>query len=501
MAKWKEQLAKPYAWWVHQRNLQWKLRAAEVQQEWLLKLCHKAAHTQFGIDHHLKEVRTAKDFADAVPIRDYEMLRSYVDVMVDGKPDVLWPGRPLYYAKTSGTTSGAKYIPISKESMPFHIESAKEALLEYAFHSGNYDYIGGKMIFLQGSPEMTDTHGVKTGRLSGIVAHYVPAYLQANRLPSWETNCIDDWETKLAAIVQETKTQDMRLISGIPPWVQMYFEHLIKATGVDFVSELFPKFSLFVTGGVNYEPYRATIDQLVGRSVDMLETYPASEGFIAYNDFSGEEGLLLLANHGIYYEFVPLEEVHEERPTRLSLAEVQKGQRYAILLTTNAGLWSYLIGDTIEFVSLRPYRIKVTGRIAHYISAFGEHVIGSEVEWAMEKACSVTGCRVLEFTVAPQVNPAEGAPYHEWFVAFDQEPEDLEVFMHVLDMALREKNTYYNDLIKGKILRECVVHHVARDLFANYMKSIGKLGGQNKLPRLSNDRKMADVLLQMMTAH
>lgn len=498
MAGWKEWLARPYAWSVHQRNSLWKMRAPEVQEEWLDKLCRTAEDTQFGKDHKLKYVRSPADFAEAVTSRDYEQLRSYVDLMVDGASDVLWPGRPLYYAKTSGTTSGAKYIPITNDSMPFHIKAAKEALLEYAWHSQNFRFIGGKMIFLQGSPEMTETVGVKTGRLSGIVAHYVPAYLQSNRLPSWQTNCIDDWEKKLSMIVQETRQEDMRLISGIPPWVQMYFEHLIETTGAQNIRELFPDFSLFVTGGVNYEPYRAAIDELVGAKVDMLETYPSSEGFIAYNDFSGEDGLLLLANHGIYYEFIPLEEAHNPHARKLHLGEVEVGKRYAILLTTNAGLWSYQIGDTVEFVSLYPHRIKVTGRVAHYISAFGEHVIGSEVEWAMDRACMATGARALEFTVAPQVNPSSGPPYHEWFVAFDHPPEDPDLFAHLLDMALSEKNSYYKDLIDGKILRPCELHEVPRDLFPRYMKSIGKLGGQNKLPRLSNDRKIADALLGLM---
>lgn len=498
MGGWKETLARPYALWVHQKNLQWKMRAEEVQEKWLLQLRASALHTEFGRDHKLKDVRTHADFVQAVPVRDYEKLRPYVDKMVDGKSDVLWKGRPLYYAKTSGTTSGAKYIPISKESMPFHIQSAKEALLEYAYNSGNYKYIGGKMIFLQGSPVMSDTKGVKTGRLSGIVAHYVPSYLQSNRLPSLATNCIDDWEQKLSAIVKETIHQDMRLISGIPPWVQMYFEHLLKESDKENIDQLFPNFSLFVTGGVNYEPYRNAIDRLVGRKVDMLETYPASEGFIAYNDFSGQDGLLLLVNHGVYYEFIPLEEVHNENPSRLSLEQVEIGNRYAIVMSTNAGLWAYLIGDTVEFVSKRPYRIKVTGRIAHYISAFGEHVIGSEVEAALNKACASTGSSVLEFTVAPQVNPDSGAPYHEWFIAFDEEPIDMDLFSQFLDMAMCEKNSYYKDLIDGKILRHCVVHSLERDVFPNYMKSIGKLGGQNKLPRLSNDRKIADVLLSML---
>ena len=495
----KEQLARPYAWWVHRKNQKWKSRAAEVQQEWLLKLCSTAAATRFGKDHHLKDVRNPADFAQAVPLRDYEKLRAYVDPMVDGEPDVLWPGRPLYYAKTSGTTSGAKYIPISRDSMPFHISAAKDALLEYAYHSNNYDFIGGKLIFLQGSPEMSPTLDVQTGRLSGIVAHYVPSYLQSNRLPSWETNCIDDWEQKLRAIVQETRSQDMRLISGIPPWVQMYFEYLLEDTGMPDIKSLFPRFSLFVTGGVNYQPYRASIDRLVGKKIDMLETYPASEGFIAYDDSSGEEGLLLLADQGIFYEFIPLEEVHSENPTRLPLSDVQTGVRYAIAMSTNAGLWSYLIGDTVEFVGTSPYRLKVTGRVAHYISAFGEHVIGSEVEAAMKEACAQSSAVPVEFTVAPQVAPESGPPHHEWFVAFEQTPDDLLAFGQHLDRALSDKNSYYADLIEGKVLGPCVIREVPRDAFAAYMKSIGKLGGQNKLPRLSNDRKIADALSKMLS--
>jgi hypothetical protein len=490
----KELAAKAYANYTHSQSKLWKFRAAEVQEKWLLDHCMRAANTAFGKDHGLGKVQSIKDYQKAVPVRGYEELRPYIDRMVGGESDVLWPGRPLYYAKTSGTTSGTKYIPISKESMPFHIQSAKEALLLYIYYTGKADYVSGKMIFLQGSPSMTETKGVKTGRLSGIVAHYVPSYLQKNRLPSWETNCIEDWETKLTQIVEETKGQDMRLIGGIPPWVQMYYEYLLKATGKKSIQELFPKLRLFVTGGVNYEPYRGAIDSLIGKSIDIIETYPASEGFIAYNDSSGEDGLLLLANHGIFYEFIPLSEYGKENAPRLTLSEVKIGVNYAILMTTNAGLWSYSIGDTVEFVSLNPFRLKVSGRVAHYISAFGEHVIGSEVEYAIEKVCKYTQTSVVEFTVAPQVNPESGLPYHEWFIAFDQPSVDIDLFATLLDEALCEKNSYYKDLIVGKILRPAVVREMERDSFQDYMRSIGKLGGQNKLPRLSNDRKIADAL-------
>jgi len=490
----RELAAKVYANYTHSQTKLWKFRAPEVQEKWLLENCMKAANTAFGKDHGLAKVQSIKDYQKAVPVRSYEELRSYVDRMVEGERDVLWPGKPLYYAKTSGTTSGTKYIPISKESMPFHIQCAKEALLLYIYYTGNVDYVSGKMIFLQGSPTVTQTKGVETGRLSGIVAHYVPTYLQKNSLPSWQTNCIEDWESKLSKVVEETKDEDMRLIGGIPPWIQMYYEYLLKATGKKTISELYPNLRLFVTGGVNYEPYRGAIDSLVGKPVDIVETYPASEGFIAYNDSSGEEGLLLLANHGIFYEFIPLTEYGQEGASRLILSEVQLGVNYAIIMTTNAGLWSYSIGDTVKFVSLNPFRIKVSGRVAHFISAFGEHVIGNEVESAIEKVCKSIQVSVLEFTVAPQVNPKTGLPYHEWFIAFDTPNVDVDVFSVLLDEAMCEKNSYYNDLIVGKILRPIVVSEMGRESFQDYMRSIGKLGGQNKLPRLSNDRKIADAL-------
>jgi len=489
-----------YARWNHGKINEWKFRAVEAQEKWRSQLLKQAAETDFGRAHGFNSIRSGAEFALRVARRDYEALKPWVDRTVAGESSVLWPGRPLYYAKTSGTTSGTKYIPISNESMPFHIRSAREALLEYIHRSGNTSFTEGQMIFLQGSPEMSRTEGVLTGRLSGIVAHHVPSYLQKNRLPSWETNCIEDWEAKVEAIVRETASRDLRLISGIPPWVQMYFERLLEYSGRSTVREVFPNLSLFVTGGVAYEPYRAGMERLMGASIDRVETYPASEGFIAFDDSSGEPGLLLLADHGIYYEFVPADRAGDLSAPRLSLGEVELGRNYALVMSTNAGLWAYEIGDTVEFVSLRPYRIRVSGRTKHFISAFGEHVIGSEVEAALQSACAQSGARVLEFTVAPQVAPDEGLPYHEWFIAFDSAPADLALFAAEVDRTLCQKNSYYRDLIDGAILRPAVIRSVGRTAFADYMKSEGKLGGQNKLPRLSNDRKIADALERLQRA-
>ena len=418
-----------------------------------------------------------------------------------GEENVLWKGKPLYFAKTSGTTSGAKYIPLTKESMPYHIEAARNAILHYIHESGNADFVDGKMIFLQGSPILEEKNGIKLGRLSGIVAHFVPKYLQKNRMPSWETNCIEDWETKVNAIVEETFNENMSVISGIPSWVQMYFEKLQQKGGKP-VGEIFKNFNLFIYGGVNYEPYRAKFENLIGRKVDSIELFPASEGFFAYQDSQKEKGMLLLLNSGIFYEFIKSDEFLNDPegsgPRRYTIGEVELGVNYVLILSTNAGLWGYNIGDTVQFTSLAPYRVIVSGRIKHYISAFGEHVIGKEVESALQEAMEGTSIRVNEFTVAPQINPAEGLPYHEWLIEFDsevsEEPDNLETFALQIDNAMRKQNVYYDDLIEGNVLRQLVITKVPKNGFQDYMKSIGKLGGQNKIPRLSNDRKIADVL-------
>ncbi|UAB85285.1 GH3 auxin-responsive promoter family protein [Zunongwangia sp. SCSIO 43204] len=486
--------AKIFAKTIRKKIDVWASNPLEAQQKIFDELISKAKNTNFGKDHKFDTIKTHADFVQNVPVRDYEALRNYVDKMVVGEEDILWPGKPLYYAKTSGTTSGAKYIPITKESMPTHIEAARNAILCYIAETGNAKFVDGKMIFLQGSPELTEKNGVKLGRLSGIVAHYVPGYLQKNRMPSWETNCIEDWETKVDAIVEETQDLNMTVISGIPSWVQMYFEKLQRKTGKK-VGDIFTNFDLFIYGGVNYEPYRSKFENLIGRKVDSIELYPASEGFFAFQDSQKAKGMLLQLDSGIFYEFIKAESFFDEDPKRLTIAEVELGVNYVMIISTTAGLWAYNVGDTIQFTSLKPYRVMVSGRIKHYISAFGEHVIAKEVEEAMQVASEKTGARINEFTVAPQVNPsAEELPYHEWFIEFEKEPVDLSNFRNILDKSLQQQNSYYFDLIEGNILQPVKISKVPTNGFQAYMKSIGKLGGQNKLPRLSNDRKIAEVL-------
>jgi hypothetical protein len=478
---------------VHKQTERWSKNPAEAQKSVFRHLIECGKDTLFGDDHDFSYIKDHRDFVSAVPIRDYEQLKPYIKKILDGEENVLWEGRPEYFAKTSGTTSGIKYIPISKDSMPYHIEGARNALLAYIYETGNTGFLDGKMIFLSGSPVLDEKSGIPTGRLSGIVNHHVPKYLRRNQLPTYMTNCIEDWEEKLDRIVDETINANMTLISGIPPWMQMYFDRLTERSGQK-IAKLFPNFSLMVYGGVNFEPYRAKLFQTIGRRIDSIETFPASEGFFAYQDSQQEQGLLLLLNAGIFYEFVPANEIASSNPTRQSIEQVELGVNYAMIINSNAGLWGYNLGDTIKFVSKKPYRVVVTGRVKHFISAFGEHVIAEEVEQCITAAAADCHARIVEFTVAPQVNPESGAPYHEWFIEFAQMPDNMDKFRLNIDSRLQQKNIYYRDLIEGKILQPLQIRPMQKDAFIQYMRSIGKLGGQNKLPRLSNDRKIADLL-------
>ena len=485
----KSALAKPFAKHIYKKVQKWANNPIETQNKVFQDLISEATSTQFGKDHDFVSINNHEDFLKRVPVRDYEALKPYVEKMVAGEEDILWKGKPIYFAKTSGTTSGSKYIPITKESMPSHVEAARNAILFYIHETGNSKFVDGKMIFLQGSPVLNEQNGVQLGRLSGIVAHYVPKYLQKNRLPSWKTNCIEDWETKVDAIVEETLPKNMTIISGIPSWVQMYFEKLQQKTGKK-VGDIFKNFNLFIFGGVNYEPYRAKFENLIGRKVDSIELYPASEGFFAFQDKQNEKGMLLQLNSGIFYEFIKADEFFDENPKRITIKGVEVGINYVMIISTNAGLWAYNIGDTVEFTSTKPYRVIVSGRIKHFISAFGEHVIGKEVEQAMQEATLNSNVRISEFTVAPQISPKEGLPYHEWFIEFENEPENLSALAKKIDESLQKQNSYYFDLIKGGVLQPLKITKVKHGGFQEYMKSIGKLGGQNKLPRLSNDRKI-----------
>ncbi len=480
----------------------WAKNPKKTQKKVLRKLINTAKNTQFGQQHCFSQIHTYHDFKKNVPIYDYEALKPYIECILDNQKDVLWIGKPLYFAKTSGTTSGVKYIPITKSSIKDQVKGAKHTILIYLYNTGKLHILNGKMIFLQGSPILNKLkNGIKVGRLSGIVAHYVPGYLQRNNMPSWKTNCIEDWETKLSYIIEETIQRDMTVISGIPSWLQMYFEKLLKRTSEQNIKEVFPNLTLLIQGGVNYEPYRKRFETLIGEQVDNIELYPASEGFFAFQDtLSAKNGMLLRLNSGIFYEFIPLGEFgNHTDEDRICIDDVQLGINYVIIISTNAGLWAYNIGDTVEFTSLEPHRVKVTGRVKHFISAFGEHVIVKEVEKAIQKAIEQDKqVQVNEFTVAPQIITNGELPYHQWFIEFEEFPQDIREFAKVIDESLQSQNIYYQDLIKGKVLKPLKITVIPKGGFQKYMKSIGKLGGQNKIPKLSNNRELADKIISFL---
>jgi len=314
-------LVKPFAKKIARDIDKWSSQAVEAQEQVFQYLIKNAKHTTFGKDHNFDKINSYEAFKNEIPVRDYEGLKDYIELIKNGQSDVLWKGRPMYFAKTSGTTSGVKYIPLTKESLPNHFGTARNALFNYFARTGKGKFLDGKMIFLSGSPELTKTGGIHTGRLSGIVNHQVPSWLRTNQLPSYSTNCIEEWEDKLEKIVEETLGQDMRLISGIPPWVQMYYERLLEVSGKKYVKDLFPNYSVFVYGGVNFEPYRMKLEELVGKKMDSVETYPASEGFIAFQDSQDTDALLLNANSGIFFEFIPVNEIHNDNPFQKTLIE------------------------------------------------------------------------------------------------------------------------------------------------------------------------------------
>jgi hypothetical protein len=491
----KSVLAKPFAGYIYKTIQKNKLTALADQEQILKRLLKTGKDTEYGKELGLGKVNGYDEYKQAAPIKDYEEMRPWINKIIEGKHNVLWKGMPMYFAKTSGTTSGVKYIPITKDSVGNHFGTARNAALCYASETGNTRFFDGKLIFLSGSPELERVGNIPTGRLSGISNHLIPKYLRTNQLPSYETNCIEDWETKLDKIVDETINQNMTLISGIPPWMQMYFDELMRRTGKK-VGDIFPNFDVMIQGGVNFEPYKAKLFESIGRKVDTIELFPASEGFFAFQDSQEAEGLLLNTNDGIFYEFVPAAEIHNENPTRLSLRDVKVGENYALIINSNAGLWAYNLGDTVKFVSTNPYRLVVTGRTKHYISAFGEHVIGEEVEQSLMQAAKEENIHITEFTVAPMIQQGEGKSYHEWFIEFEHQPRDLVQFADKLNNNLRDKNIYYDDLIVGNILQPLKITPVKKNGFIDYMKSIGKLGGQNKVPRLSNDRKIAEELIK-----
>jgi len=469
-------------------------KAPEIQQKILKSLVENSKKTVFGTEHNFDEIKNHDDFIKRVPVRDYEQLKKYIERIKKGELDILWPGKPKYLAKTSGTTSGVKQIPITNDSMPNHILSARNALLFYIYETGKTKFLNGKTIFIQGSPVLNSVNGILEGRLSGIVAHHVPNYLRKNNLPTFKTNSIEDWELKVDQICDETINENMTVIGGIPSWVQMYFEKILKKAKKKYMTAIFHDFNLFIYGGVNFLPYKNIFKDLIGREIDTIEYYPASEGFFAYQNSQLDESLLLQYNSGIYYEFIKTNEFENEDAKRYNLGNVKVETNYVLVVSNNAGLWGYNTGDTVKFTSLNPPKILVTGRYKHFISAFGEHVISEEVEKSISELCEIKKISINEFTVAPMINPKKGLPHHEWWIEFENENIDIGFAEKMLDKSMQQKNIYYKDLVKGGVLKSLKIIVVKKGGFNKYMKSIGKLGGQNKVPKLSNNRDFVSGL-------
>jgi hypothetical protein len=488
-------LSRPLAAWAVLQQRKWAMQPAATQQHVFKKLISEGQHTWFGEQHGFSQIKDYMDYKEKVPIREYEGFLPYIEKIRLGHQNILWPGRPIYWAKTSGTTAGSKYIPITQASIPHHIAGARNALLSYIVDTGKVSFLEGYMLFLSGSPQLSHDGNIATGRLSGIVHHHVPGYLRKSQLPTYKTNCIEDWEEKIDAIIEETLAVKLSLLSGIPPWLQMYLEKLQKRVGKP-IKDTLSSLSLIVHGGVNFAPYQPKLFGTLGRDIDTIETYPASEGFIAFQDKQKEPGLLLHLDGGMYFEFIPTKTYFNEQPTRLNIEEVEVGVEYVLVLSTNAGLWAYSLGDTVRFVSLSPPKIVVTGRIKHFISAFGEHVIVEEVEKALQMALAKhPSAQVVEFTVAPWVSQKPGEDsYHEWLIEFSWVPENMADFTKDLNQAMCQLNSYYKDLIKGNILACLQVTALPANTFITYMRTTGKLGGQNKVVRLSNNRVVADAL-------
>ena len=492
----KEKVVRLWAQYFASRQKKWISKPIESQAEQMHSLIARARATKFGREHRFSEIRSYKDFKDAIPLRDYESFSQYVDQILRGESNVVWPGRPQYFALTSGTTKRRKYIPITRDSLRYQIALSQAATLSYVASTGRTDFLSGLGFHYSASPVLEDVHGIPSAPLSGIVHHHLPFYLKPFRLPSLKVNCIPNHVEKLKAIIKETSNKPISLIAGIPIWVQEYFDNLCEYTGKDTVMEIFPQLSLYIYGGTSLTSYRHRMMKRIGRELPTLELYPASEGFFAYQDLPDpKEGLLLQLAHGMFFEFVPLSEVSKPNPTRYDVSEVRVGEPYALVVSSNAGLWSYMIGDLVSFTSLDPCRVRMIGRTGHYLSAFNEHLIAEEVEHAIEaaiKQCPET--RILEYTVAPYIAQNKGASYHEWLISFDVLPKDMELFSSTIDKKIQEHNFFYRNLRLSKTLAPARVSTLQPDAFMKYMKEVGKVNPQRKVPRLSNDRVIADAL-------
>ncbi len=473
---------------------------AETQQGILFSQLFHAENTVYGQKYGFSSISSYQDFQNKVPIVTYEDFEPYIERARQGEKDVFWPGQIRNFAKSSGTTNAkSKYIPITQESLEeCHFKAGKDLVAIYANNHPDNQLFSNKNLRLGGSSELSEEFNTKVGDLSAILIDNLPFWVEITATPSRKVSLMSEWESKLKAIVTEVRNADVGSLTGVPSWMMILLQKVLEETGAQSIAQVWPNLEVFFHGGISFTPYRDQYRQVIGKDIRYYEIYNASEGFFGIQDLADSCELLLMLDYGIFYEFIPMEEFHSENPRVLALNEVETAKNYALLITTNGGLWRYLIGDTVIFTSTNPYRIKVSGRTKHYINAFGEELMIDNVETALAKACEESGAMVSDYTGAPIFMQQNESGAHEWIFEFSREPENIDLFVDVFDQNLKSLNSdyeakRYNDMT----LKRPVVHSAQPKLFYRWMENRGKLGGQNKVPRLSNDRQYIDPLLEL----
>ncbi len=479
----------------------WRDNPIDAQREVLQDLVTSAQYTEFGRKYNFSKLFNLRAFKQAVPIKEYEDIKPYIQRIMDGEQNILWNTPVHWFAKSSGTTSDkSKFIPISDESLEdCHYKAAKDILTLYYNFNPESDLLTGKGLVIGGSHTVhqinDETH---YGDLSAVLLQNSPFWGHWIRTPELSIALMDEWETKIEKLAQLTINENVTSISGVPTWTMVLFRRILEITGKKNMSEVWPQLELYIHGGVSFIPYKEQFRKLIGKEIHYLEMYNASEGFFAAQDKPGEDGMLLFTDHGIFMEFMPVEEYGKPNPQTIGLEKVELGKNYALVISTNGGLWRYLLGDTISFTTLKPYRIKVSGRVKHYINAFGEEVIVDNSDKAVAMASEKTGAIVNDYTAAPLYFGEESNGAHEWLIEFENEPVDINEFTEELDKALQSINSDYEaKRYKNIALRMPVIHSLQKGIFASWLKTKGKLGGQHKVPRLSNERKYIEEILSL----
>ena len=477
----------------------WMQHPADAQREVLQDLVTTAQYTQFGHQYGFENLFNVKNFKQVVPVHEYDDIKPYIEQMMQGEENVLWPTPINWFAKSSGTTSDkSKFIPVSEESLTDgHYKAAKDVLTLYYNNFPASDLLTGKGLVIGGSHQVTSLNEeIHFGDLSAVLMQNAPFWSNWIRTPDLSIALMSEWESKIEKMAESTIPENITSISGVPTWTIVLFRRILELTGKSCIAEVWPNLELYLHGGVSFVPYREQMHQLIGKSINYLEMYNASEGFFAAQDQPGEDGMLLFTDHGIFYEFMPLEEYGKKFPATVGLNQVEIGKNYAPVITTNGGLWRYIVGDTIQFTSIDPFRIKVSGRLKHFINAFGEELIVDNSDYAIAIACEQTGAIVNEYTAGPVYFSEKGNGAHEWLIEFEKQPVSIEDFVYELDQALKSVNSDYEaKRHKDIALRPPIVHAVKKGIFHLWLEQKGKLGGQHKVPRLSNDRKIIEEIL------